>query len=191
MTPSELARFEKYVDPEPMSGCWLWNGGLFRDGYGNFSAQSGTRAHRLAYEHFIGPVPDGLVLDHKCRVRCCVNPRHVEPVPNRVNVLRGFGRAALQARQTHCIKGHPLDGQNLIRRNTGGRRCRTCTHALRSTPEYRAATHLRNLRYHAEHRDALIARGREKRRVDGDYIRARDRAAYHRAKARRFRGARS
>jgi len=82
-------RFMKYVEPEPNSGCWLWTGGIAWDGYGNFKVPGHQRqAHRIAYELWRGPIPDGLQLDHLCSVRSCVNPAHLEAVTGRTNVLR-------------------------------------------------------------------------------------------------------
>ena len=84
-------------------------------------------AHQLAYEAFIGSVPTGLEVDHICRVRDCLNPFHLEAVTHRENVLRGQGRAARQARQTHCLRGHPLAGENLYYNARSRRRtCNTC-----------------------------------------------------------------
>ena len=114
MTDDELVRElrEKDIDRfwskvSKSDGCWTWLGGLDGKGYGYF--RLGSRmvgSYRLAYELLIDPVPDGLVLDHLCRNRKCVNPWHLEPVTNRENVLRGSGITAMQARQTHCKRGH-------------------------------------------------------------------------------------
>lgn len=100
--------------PEPNTGCWLWTGSSYGQGYGAYSSGGRTvRAHRLAYEAFVGKIPEGLTIDHLCRVRCCVNPQHLEPVTMGVNVLRGESFSARQKRQTHCFRGHSLSGENL------------------------------------------------------------------------------
>lgn len=85
-------RFWSFVSPEPNSGCWLWTGGDYvGEGYGCFSeGGKAKRAHKWAYERYVGPVPAGLVLDHKCRVRCCANPAHLEPVTHKENARRGL-----------------------------------------------------------------------------------------------------
>lgn len=114
-------------------GCWLWTGTSGAGGYGVVQIAVGSRArttaHRLVYELLVGPIPEGKQLDHLCRVRNCVNPAHVEPVTIRENVLRGVGPSAANARKTHCPKGHPLAGDNLVTRPRGGRECRTCHRA--------------------------------------------------------------
>lgn len=112
---------------EKTEACWLWSASRNQDGYGLFSIEGRHNvAHRVAYEWLIGPIPTGLQLDHLCRVRNCVNPEHLEPVTCRENVLRGEGLAAINARLTHCSKGHPYVGENLIPKAGGGRRCRAC-----------------------------------------------------------------
>src|SRR5262245_43846462 len=89
---SPQARVLAFSVPEPNSGCWLWLGSLDRGGYGRVSSKGwrGCRnrlAHRLAYEAFISPIPDELTLDHRCRVRSCVNPAHLRPVTRGENTL--------------------------------------------------------------------------------------------------------
>jgi hypothetical protein len=121
--------------PEPNSGCWLWDGGVSRTGYG-FVYLGGGRAnyaqvsvHRLVYEQLVGPISEGLVIDHKCRTRRCCNPDHLEAVPQRVNVLRGDAPVLAAARQlakTHCPQGHPYAGANLGVRKNGDRYCLEC-----------------------------------------------------------------
>lgn len=116
--------------PEPNSGCWLWIKTVDRKGYGRLSGGRGilTMAHRASYEleHRI-KIPPGMTIDHKCRVRCCINPDHMEMVTNRINVLRGIGPSAINAKKTECKRGHPLAGSNLyVNPTTGGRTCREC-----------------------------------------------------------------
>lgn len=122
-----LDKFLDYCVPEPNSGCWLWLRSRLPRGYGVFCADGRTyRAHRWSYERFIGPVPLGLVLDHKCRTPSCVNPEHLEAVTQRENILRGTAPAARQARQTHCIHGHLLSSDNTYLNPDGRRQCKAC-----------------------------------------------------------------
>jgi hypothetical protein len=102
-------------------GCWLWTAAL-TSGYG---AWGNRRAHRLVYEALVGPIPQGLQLDHLCRNRACVRPEHLEPVTQQVNLARGNGLPARRARQTECIYGHPFDAANTLVTKFG-RVCRTC-----------------------------------------------------------------
>jgi hypothetical protein len=128
-------RYDKYAFPEPNTGCFIWMGSINQHGYGRLHVgykSDGTRksalAHRAAYEHFVGPIPEGLQLDHKCRLRCCVNPEHLEPVTNQENTKRGLGPKQLRDRQlskTHCPQGHPYFGDNLLL-DKKGRRCWIC-----------------------------------------------------------------
>lgn len=112
--------------------CWLWTGAKRSRGYGNVGRKAGGRqrnagAHRVAYEAIVGPVPEGLVLDHLCRNTLCVRPDHLEPVTTRENLLRGVSPSAERARQTHCREGHPLSGANLaFERGGRSRRCLKC-----------------------------------------------------------------
>ena len=101
--------------------CWLWIGQIDPNGYGRLSGQL---AHRRVYEALVGPIQQGLELDHLCRVRHCVNPDHAEPVSGRLNRLRSFGWG-MNARKTHCINGHPFDEANtyMVGRM---RQCRAC-----------------------------------------------------------------
>ncbi len=83
-------------------------------------------AHRAAYELYVGPIPEGLTIDHLCRNTLCVNPAHLEAVTMRENILRGTGPSAQAARKTHCLRGHPFDDGNTLFRATGKRVCRAC-----------------------------------------------------------------
>ena len=109
---------------EKTDTCWLWTAGKSHDGYG-FIGTGGRRAphvyaHRYAYESLVGPIPDGLQLDHLCRVRNCVNPAHLEPVTARVNHSR-----TPKATKTHCVRGHEYAAGNLVIQR-GRRTCGRC-----------------------------------------------------------------
>ena len=138
--PTAKARFWAKLD-KTESGCWEWVGNILQSGYGQIAITHTHMelAHRFAYELLVGPIPEGLQLDHLCRVRHCVNPDHLEPVTARENVLRGNGIAAQSARQTHCIHGHPFDEGNTYLTKRGWRQCRTCTklRKAKELPSYR------------------------------------------------------
>lgn len=122
-----VVEFEVIGDPAPHirrhievnpSGCWLWTASKSRDGYGWTSLNGKTyQAHRLVYIMLVGPVPDGMVLDHLCRVRHCVNPAHLEPVTTAENLRRS---PLTPAGQDRCRKGHELSEYR------GQRRCLVC-----------------------------------------------------------------
>jgi hypothetical protein len=122
--------------------CWLWTGLTSGAGYGTFTVNGKpTRTHRFAYELIRGPIPDGAVLDHLCRVVTCCNPFHLEPVTQKVNVLRGIGIAGLNARKTQCVHGHKFTPENTYERpRGGGRDCRTCVSDRGKKRDSRAKT---------------------------------------------------
>jgi len=113
------------VHKEP-GGCWLWTGGFTRRGYGQIRVNGrNTYVHRVTWSLAGRSLPEGMEIDHLCRVHNCVNPDHLEPVTHRENVLRGTGLSANHARKTRCIHGHPLDGLRIGLR-AGARYCITC-----------------------------------------------------------------
>jgi hypothetical protein len=107
--------------------CWLWTGTPDSSGYGQISINRVKRlVHRVVYELLIGPIPDGLTLDHLCRVRLCCNPAHLEPVTGIKNVMRGESLNARNGRKTACVHGHSFDLINTYWRPDGTRQCREC-----------------------------------------------------------------
>ena len=111
--------------------CWERQGYRTDGGYTTISLirdgiQRCLYAHRVSYEFFVGPIPDGMEVDHLCRNRACVNPEHFEIVTSAVNTLRGFGPTAENARRTHCKQGHTYDDLNTYFDKRGRRYCREC-----------------------------------------------------------------
>lgn len=118
-------RFASKVAEPDTNGCTLWVGLRSRQGYGRFSiGQTDHRAHKVAYEWAHGSVPVGLVLDHLCRNRACVNVAHLEAVAHAENVRRGS-----RANRTHCPQGHEYSPENTYVAKTGWRSCRECHRA--------------------------------------------------------------
>lgn len=132
MNPTILARFMAKVAEDPESDCLLWIGARTSGGYGHMRVDGKTiGAHRLAYEHWIGPIPDGMEIDHVrsrgCRSRACVRPEHLEAVTRRENLVRGDTIPARNAAKVRCDAGHPLSEANTyVRKDRPGRQCRTC-----------------------------------------------------------------
>ena len=108
------------------SRCWMWKSPSVRNGYGLFyNGEKLDCAHRFSYQHFVGEIPEDKEIDHLCRNRLCVNPRHLEAVSHRENCLRGTSPAAKNAKKTHCHNGHKFDEAN-THRHPLGRKCRAC-----------------------------------------------------------------
>lgn len=124
---SELHRLLGLVlssEIDPATGCWNWMHAIDPTGYGRVKrSRRADMAHRVSYEMFVGAIPAGLHLDHLCRNRRCVNPHHLEAVSQRTNILRGTGWAGVNARKTHCVRGHDLTEARIA---DGRRWCRQC-----------------------------------------------------------------
>lgn len=91
-------------------GCWLWLGPVNDEGYARVRVPgypTKWAIHRVAYEAFVAPIPDGLTIDHLCRTPSCCNPEHLEPVSMAVNIKRGHGIGMRNAAKIACAKGHP------------------------------------------------------------------------------------
>lgn len=136
-------------DPS-LGPCWPWIPNGLIQGYGQFSLNGvNVRAHRYAYEMLVGPIPDGLMLDHLCHARgfcpggptCphrrCVNPDHLRPSTAQENNHRGCGWSGWNVSKTHCPRGHPYAGENLVVRPSGSRQCRRCN-VVRAQARYEA-----------------------------------------------------
>ncbi len=120
-------RIADKIVPEPNSGCWLWTGTFAGKEYGQtFWNGKSAYAHRTVYEILKGPIPEGLCIDHLCRVPSCVNPDRLEPVTMKENLRRGEHPGNGNKEKTHCPKGHLYSGENLYVRRKGWRQCRTC-----------------------------------------------------------------
>lgn len=110
------------------NGCWLWNRAInIRTHYAQWIIGGHNRnAHRAVYELLVGSIPEGLELDHRCRIRHCVNPEHLEPVTHRENMLRATAHfIAVNAAKTHCINKHEFTAENTYTYQ-GRRQCRIC-----------------------------------------------------------------
>jgi len=114
--------------------CWLWTGSTSR-GYGSIrlggADQPRPQVHRVAYELLVGPIPDGMEIDHLCRVRNCVNPDHLEPVTTSENLRRRIFVHG-NSKKTHCPSGHPYDSENTYVVSNGHRVCRACRRRYRA-----------------------------------------------------------
>jgi hypothetical protein len=167
MDERTVARFWSKVNIGEPADCWTWklDGGI--GGYGQFSiGGKGYYAHRISYEIAKGPIPAGLHIDHLCRVRNCVNPKHLEAVTRKENLRRAKaweGGAAFQRNKTHCSEGHPYEGYNLFIARTGQRVCRACarrnSQASRARKAEREGPKVRKRRTHCNKGHAYAEHG--------------------------------
>lgn len=131
--------------------CWEWQNCKDGGGYGMFSVNDKLiKVHRFSYEIHKGKIPNGMQIDHLCRVRHCVNPEHLEVVTQKENVLRGVGHTAINARKTHCLRGHLLPKEKDL---WGSRNCLECDRlntreAYKNNPEKNKACVKRWTRNH-------------------------------------------
>ncbi len=126
LTEVQSQRF--WVKVEKTQTCWYWIGATGPNGYGRFGLGGPTGyAHRISYEEANGTIPTGLVIDHICRVRCCVNPDHLRAVTQNDNIHAPGSQcfSAINALKTHCPRGHEYTHAN-TRTNSGSRVCRAC-----------------------------------------------------------------
>lgn len=128
-TPKRLTPDERFVSSvHKTDSCWEWTGTIHQNGYGRFMVKKQPfLAHRIAYERAYGDIPDGLVIDHLCRNRKCVNPDHLEAVTNEENLFRGSGYRIMNGMDDSCIHGHKYTPENTYWEPNGrSARCRTC-----------------------------------------------------------------
>lgn len=132
MSDRRFALFMAKISICKVTGCWHWLGHTNKVSlYGQFwDGKRVVGAHVYSYIYHKGPVPEGLDLDHLCRVRRCVNPDHLEPVSRRENLLRGATFIAIAASKTSCIRGHEFTQENTYRAANGTRQCRQCRRIL-------------------------------------------------------------
>ncbi len=135
MDDTVIQRWARFVTlPAWRDDCWLWTGSDCGHedepdrNHGQFWLHHKRyMAHRVSYERFVGPIPEGYEIDHLCRVPKCVNPDHLEAVTPRENKLRGTSVMARNARKTHCKHGHPFSPANTrVRKSGRARTCLTC-----------------------------------------------------------------
>jgi len=177
-----VERFWSNVDID-MNGCWEWKGYKSK-GYGVIAvSRKNTRAHRLLYEMVMGPIPSGLVIDHKvCSNPPCVRPSHLEAVTSKENSDRKI------ANMTHCKGGHEFTVENIQNRKDGVRSCKICVRIREGSDENKAKRKITYGKYYEQNRDVVNAKHREARAKDPEAARVKGRmyAAKYREKTKLY-----
>lgn len=137
MTPEQRLLAQRAIQP---NGCWHYTGYVNKDGYGRcgYQGRPGQNVHRVAYQVFIGPIPEGMTVNHRCHDddpdcpagycehRRCFNPEHLEAVTIAKNIMNGKTPAAVNAAKTHCDHGHEFTPGNTFVKSDGCRGCKEC-----------------------------------------------------------------
>lgn len=140
-------------------GCMVWAGNLSKNGYGKMSlGGESLLVHRVSYEHSVGPIEIGMVIDHLCRNRACINPDHLDQCTIGENVMRGDTIGARNKAATHCKRGHEFTEANTVYLTRGGRVCKTCAYA--------ANKKVRD----AKDKSEIAAKHREWRKANRDHV---------------------
>lgn len=165
VTERDAERISRRITINQISGCWTYPTN-YKDGYARIKIHNRQSfVHRAAYIYCRGDIPNGLSLDHVvargCQHRNFCNPYHLEPVTHQENVLRGRSLMALNARKTHCKRGHPFTAENTLILKCGSRACRTCAAERMQAYKDAHGDEIQEHRhqYHLKNLDKNIARG--------------------------------
>jgi HNH endonuclease len=161
-----VERCWRFILPDEETHCWIWTGDLDSSGYGTiWDIRIAIRAYRAIWTHVFGNVPEGKELHHRCGVKKCVNPFHLEPLTRREHSIKTPQSCCSKHRaKTHCHKGHALSGNNLHIEPGGGRRCITCRRE-----KSRRWTRKHPGEHYQKNRQKELDQKREKYRTDETY----------------------